>query len=332
MKHRQHLALLVALLCAVCVLPFGCKKKDAENGVIRVSEVAHSVFYAPFYIAVNKGFFTEEGITVELENANGSDKVMTALTSKSADIGLIGPEALVYVSRAGIKDAPVMFAQLTQRDGSFLVGRNPEPDFRWENLAGKRVLAGRKGGVPAMTLQYVANNHGLFDGQNINLDTSVAFADMGPVFAADNSVDYTTLFEPAASELVAAGKGHIVASVGAESGEVPYTGFAAKVSFLEANSALVNAFLRALLKGYGFMTTADGTSVAEALAPSFNGSPVSSLKAALDAYLAVDAWTHTPVMKESAFDRLQDIMVNAGELAGKVPFADITTNVYAQRV
>ncbi|MDR3318881.1 MAG: ABC transporter substrate-binding protein [Clostridiales bacterium] len=329
---RKILFIAVAALMALCV-PVGCGETDGGLKKVRISEVAHTFFYAPMYIADKKGFFEEEGLKVTIENANGADKVMTALTSKSAEIGLMGPEAAIYVNRAGIKDAPVIFAQLTQRDGSFLVGRTAQPDFKWSDLTDKHVLAGRPGGVPAMTLQYICNvSYNLFHNENINLDTSVPFANMGPVFAADASIDYTTLFEPAASQLVAEGKGFIVASVGAESGEVPYTAFSANRSYVNANPDTIGAFIRAIVKGYNYMNEAPRREVAEVLERSFAGTPLSLIEAGLDSYLAIDAWTNSPIMKRAAFDRLQDIMINAGELEQKVDFDEIVDNSYAQSV
>ena len=201
------------MLAVMAILPtsmVGCKKGD--DSTIRLSEVTHSIFYAPLYVAINEGFFEEKGLKIKLSNAGGADKVMTAITSKSADIGLMGPEATVYCHVNGQKDYPIIFGQLTQRDGSFLVSKTAEPDFDWNNLKGKRLLAGRAGGVPAMTLQYVVESKGI-NLSELNFDTTVAFDLMASVFESDSSVSYTTLFEPTASQFVLEGKGHIVASV-----------------------------------------------------------------------------------------------------------------------
>lgn len=229
----------------------------------------------------------------------------------------------------GQKNYPVIFGQLTKRDGSFLVGRTAQPEFKWSDLENKHVLAGRAGGVPAMTLQYVCNNAGLFHDQNINLDTSVAFDLMVGAFEGDTKYDYCTMFEPTASEYVAAGKGYIVASVGEASGEVPYTAFSASKSYLEKNKDVATNFLKAVVKGYKFMCDNTPEKIAECLSPSFEGTPVSSIAAAVKSYLAIDAWCSTPVMKEADFNRLMDIMENAGTLTERADFNKAVDNSIA---
>lgn len=303
----------------------GCKKDD---NVIRLSEVTHSTFYAPLYVAINNGYFTEEGLKIELTSGEGADKVMAGITSKSVDIGLCGPEAVIYCNINGQKDYPIVFGQLTKRDGSFLVSKTNDVNFSWDMLKGKRLLAGRKGGVPAMTLQYVLNQNGVEINQ-LNFDTSVSFANMAGVFQSDATVDYTTLFEPTASEVVAQGKGYIVASIGTDSGEVPYTAFATSKSFLTQKSDKVKKFLRAVIKGYKYIAQNNSELVATALAPSFPGISIQSLKITIESYLNIDAWCSTPVMKESAFEKLQDIMENAGELSARADFSKIVDNTIA---
>lgn len=331
MKRFLTLLLCVALIAILPIsLAFaGCKDKPKK---IKLAEVTHSIFYAPLYVAINNGYFEEEGITIELTNSGGADKVMVALTAGSADIGLMGPEATIYVNREGMKDHPVVFGQLTKRDGSFLVGKVDEPNFQWTNLANKRVLIGRRDGMPAMTFQYIANKYNLFHDQNINLDTTVAFNMQGPVFEADATVDYTTLFEPLASEMQAAGKGYIVASVGQESGEVPYTAFSAKKSYIEKNKEMLKGFLRALMKGYEFIKTSSLDDIANSLEKSFPSTPKITIKFAMKNYIDNDTWCETPVMKEAAFERLQDIMMNAGALTEKVQFSEIVDNSLANEV
>ncbi|HEY8423426.1 MAG TPA: ABC transporter substrate-binding protein [Clostridia bacterium] len=326
--------LFTFFVCALLalVLPFSFAACKEKGKVIRLAEVTHSIFYAPMYAAINLGYLKEEGLEVELINSGGADKVMVALTSNSADIGLMGPEATIYVHIQGTSDYPVIIGQLTKRDGSFLVGREPDPDFTWSKLEGKRVLAGRAGGVPAMTLEYVCNKHGLYNGVNINLDTSVAFDMMRPVFEADKTVDYTTLFEPLASEIQAQGKGYIVASVGMESGEVPYTAFSVKRSYLEKNRDTVKKFLRAIKRGYDFIKTASLDEAAKALEPSFTSISFETLKSVIQNYRDIDAWADSLVMSESAFNRLQEIMENAKSLQKRVNFADIVDNTLAQEV
>ena len=327
---KKIAAALLAATLAVAALAVGLTG-CSDMTRVDLCEVTHSVFYAPLYIALNNGYFEEAGLDVRLTNAGGTDKVTAALVSGSADIGLMGPEGVIYASE--MNDAPVVFGQLTKRDGSFLVSKKDEADtFEWSDLQGKHVLAGRVGGVPAMTMQYIMNGYGLYDGVNCTINTEVAFNMMGSVFEADDSVDYTTLFEPTASEFEATGRGYIVASVGEESGEVPYTAFAALDSYLEKERETAKAFLGAVRRGYEFMCESTPAEVAKSLAPSFDGTSEESLAIAVESYLAIDAWCSTPVMTEESLVRLQEIMENAGELEERVNFDDIVDNSIAEEI
>lgn len=322
-------ALTLALAMLLC--PIGLVAcSNGGKTTVRLSEVTHSIFYAPLYIAINNGYFDDENIDLKLSNGGGADKVMTSVISGSAEIGLMGPEATIYCHVEGQKDYPVIFGQLTKRDGSFLVGRNPEPDFDWSSLSGKHILAGRAGGVPAMTLQYVLNQNGVSTDDGSLFDTSVAFDAMVGTFESDPSIDYTTMFEPTASEYVALGKGYIVASVGEASGEVPYTAFSAQKSWLSKHDDTAKAFLRAVLRGYKYMKDNTPEVVATALAPSFVGTDESSIAAAVKSYLSIDAWASTPVMSKDAFERLQDIMENAGTLPTRADYNAAVDNTLAE--
>ncbi len=325
--------LISALMAAVfMLLPISaCKKNDGGLTKVRLNEVTHSIFYAPLYVAIENGFFENEGLQIELTNGGGADKTMTALLSKSADIGLMGVEATMYVYLEGKKDCPKIIGQLTKRDGSFLISRIDEPDFKWENLKGKEVLAGRTGGVPAMTLEYVVNKHGLFDGQNVNLNHDVAFNLMGPAFEGGTG-DYTTLFEPTASEYQRAGKGYIVASVGEESGEIPYTAFTALNSYINKNKETVKKFIRAIYKAMEYMQITDEDTLAESILEQFPGTTKQSVADSIRSYKRIDAWTTRLAMDENAFDNLQNVMENANELKNRVDYDAITENVYANGV
>ncbi|MBR1868138.1 MAG: ABC transporter substrate-binding protein [Clostridia bacterium] len=314
-------AILISTVC--CATP----KKDTTT-TIRLNEVTHSVFYAPLYLAIEKGFFKDEGVEIELTNGGGADKVMTALLSNGADIGLMGVEATIYVVNEGKKDSPKVFAQLTKRDGSFLISRKEEPDFKWEDLEGKTIIAGRTGGVPAMTFEYVVNKHGLFNGTNVTLNNEIAFNMMGPSFESGVG-DYTTLFEPTASEYQNAGKGFIVASVGKESGEIPYTAFTALDSYLQNNKDTVKKFVRAMYKAIKHLAETDEKTVAESIVGQFPSTPVSSIENALKSYKKIDAWMTDMQMTESALDNLQTVMQNAGELKEKVSLDKIADNQFA---
>ena len=326
---RLFCAALAAMMLMAPLAMTGCGDDSVR---IDLCEVTHSVFYAPLYVAMNNGYFEERGLTVTLENAGGTDKVTAALVSGSSDIGLMGPEGVLYAE--GMQDGIRVFGQLTKRDGSFLVSKKDEADtFEWSDLEGKRVLVGRVGGVPAMTMQYIMNGYGLYDGVNGTvIDTSVAFNMMGSVFDSDDTVDYTTLFEPTATEYERAGRGYVVASVGAESGEVPYTAFVAKQSYLTEERDTAKLFLEAVRQGYEFIKDNDSLTVGEALEPSFDGMTAESLAIAVESYLAIDAWCSTPVMTEESLERLKEIMRNAGELDGDPPFENVVDNSLAEEI
>ena len=328
----KKFAIFLALIIGMVSITFaGC----GGNNKLRVNEVTHSIFYAPFYAAINLGYFEEEGIEIDLVNGGGSDQSMTALISNSADVALLGPETAVYVVSEGASNTPVIFGQLTKRDGSLLVGRNPEPNFEWSNLIGKEIIGGRRGGSPAMALQYAierVNNLPVGTGPNeVNINLDVAFNLVVGAFEAGTG-DYCTMFEPTASEYVAAGKGYIVASVGEECGEVPFTCFMAMQSYIDKNEGQIEGFLRAVMKGYNYLMTATDDQIYEALAPSFSTSTRSSIVSSVKTYIAIDAWMSTPVMEESAYNRLLAIMTNAGELDEPVAFGDVVDNSYAQKV
>lgn len=326
---RLFCAALAAMMLMAPLAITGCGDDSVR---IDLCEVTHSVFYAPLYVAMNNGYFEERGLTVTLENAGGTDKVTAALVSGSSDIGLMGPEGVLYAE--GMQDGIRVFGQLTKRDGSFLVSKKDEADtFEWSDLEGKRVLVGRVGGVPAMTMQYIMNGYGLYDGVNGTvIDTSVAFNMMGSVFDSDDTVDYTTLFEPTATEYERAGRGYVVASVGAESGEVPYTAFVAKQSYLTEERGTAKLFLEAVRQGYEFIKDNDSLTVGEALEPSFDGMTAESLAIAVESYLAIDAWCSTPVMTEESLERLKEIMRNAGELDGDPSFENVVDNSLAEEI
>lgn len=326
-KFAIFLALIVG---SISVLFAGC----GGSNVIRVNEVTHSIFYAPFYAAINLGYMEEEGIEIDLTNGGGSDQSMTALLSGSADMALLGPETAVYVVGEGAKNAPVIVGQLTKRDGSLLVGRTNETNFDWSNLAGKEIIGGRRGGSPAMSLQYAVEKAGNTVGTapeqcNINLD--VAFNLVVGAFEAGQG-DYCTMFEPTASEYVAAGKGYIVAAVGQASGEVPFTCFMAMQSYLNKNQSKVEGFLRAVSRAYNYLISATDQEIIDALKPSFSTTTDEIIVSAVRNYIDFDMWKSTPVMNKADFERLQDVMQNAGELQKRINFEDVVNNTYAEKV
>lgn len=322
-------ALLIAVLAIFALAAFaGCKK---EENTIKLTEVTHSLFYTPQYLALALGYFEEEGLTVEITNGSGADNVMTALLTGEADIGLMGCEANMYVYLQGKKDYPKVIGQLTKRDGSFLVARTEIPDFDYSNIENQTVLMGRKGGMPAMILQYVLNNKGYTNGTNITMDYSIQFGALAPAFTGGTG-DLVPLFEPAASQLVKEGKGYIVSAIGMDSGEIPYTCYTATSEFLKKHGDKAEKFLRAVWRGTAYALTHTPQEIATLVAPYFEGTAMDLLVSAVENYQKADVWTTTPVTDKKAFERIQDIMQNAGELSQRVSYDVIVDNTYASRI
>jgi len=320
--------ILVAILMLTSLILCSCGKDTKEK--ITLNEVTRSVFYAPQYVAINQGFFEEEGIKLEVTTGQGADKVMTAVISGQADIGFSGPEACIYVYNEGKEDYAVVFAQLTKRDGSFLVGRQPEPDFKWENLKGKYIIGGRKGGVPEMTLEYVLRKHNLEPNVDLTVDTSVQFAVMAGAFTGGTG-DYVALFEPTATMLEKEGKGYVLASIGQESGEIPYTAYYAKKSFIEKNGDLIQRFTNAIYKGQKWVDSHSPREIAEALKDFFPDTDIDTLENVAKRYKDIDAWNKDPVMKESSLELLQVVMEEAKVLDKRAPYDKIVTTEFAER-
>ncbi|MBR7092859.1 MAG: ABC transporter substrate-binding protein [Clostridia bacterium] len=327
MIKRIAAVVIAALLSAACLTGCGTGKQPAAEK-LRVCEVTHSVFYAPQYVAMALGFFEQQGLEIELTCGEGADKVMAAVLSGGADIGFAGPEAAVYVYRQGKQDYAQVFAQVTKRDGSFLIARQPAEDFSWQQLRGQTVLPGRKGGVPYMTLEYVLRQNGLDPAQDVVLDNSIQFSLMTAAFVNGTGA-YVTAFEPTASTLVRNGQGYIVASVGAAAGEIPYTAYFAPKSFLEQHADAVLRFTKAIRQGEQWVQQHSAAEIAQAIAPSFADTDLSLLTAALQSYKDIDAWCSEPVMQQQAFDRLQTVMQQAGELEQPVPFDQVVNNTFA---
>ncbi len=314
----------------------GCGSKNDNK--IRISEVTHSLFYAPLYVAMNLGYFEDEGLEIELTNAGGSDTVMSSLISNSADVGLMGPESCVYVRNNGMKNAPVIFAQLTACDGSFLVGRNDEAStFEWTDLKGKHIIAGRKGGMPAMTLQYILEKHGLKPGAEIGencdtvLDTTIAFNLTTSSFVAGTG-DYCTMFDPTASQCELDNTGHIVAALGDEESDIPYTCFVATNSYLKNNGEKLDKFMIALKKGYDYLMTANDDQIINSLKPSFSTTSDELILASVKNYIRIGAYASSFVLKESSWNKMLDIIDNAGELTSRVAWNDAVNNSFATKV
>ncbi|NLZ93741.1 MAG: ABC transporter substrate-binding protein [Firmicutes bacterium] len=307
----------------------GCGK---EEGLIKVrlSEVTRSVFYSPLYVAISLGYFEEEGLELEITTGQGADKVMTALLSGEADVGFMGPEASVYVYNQGQDNYAVNFAQLTTRDGSFLVAREPNPNFTWEDVRGKSIIGGRKGGMPLMTLEYVLKKNGLIPGEDVEVLTHIQFALMGGAFTGGEG-DYVTLFEPVATALELEGAGYVVASVGEDSGEIPYTVFCARKSFMEENKEIIQKFTNAIYRGQLWVQQSTPEEIAEVIASSFPDADLEVLTKVAKRYKEINAWATTPVFTEESFNRLQEVMETAGELDKRAPYAELVTNEFAEK-
>lgn len=323
--------LIIAIAFGIYYYVTNQKENTSEMKTIQLNEVTRSVFYAPQYAAIAKGFFEEEGLKLEITTGQGADKVMTSILAGQSDIGLCGPEASIYVYNEGKEDYVEVFAQLTKRDGSFLVSKNKTDNFSWQDLKGKTVIPGRKGGVPYMTLEYVLKQNGLNPKNDLTLDDSIQFDLMAGAFAGGNA-EYVTLFEPTASMTESEGKGYVVASVGEAAGEVPYTAYCAKKSNIEKNEKTIEGFTRAVYKGQKWVKEHSAKEVAEAIQSFFPSTSVESLEKSVQSYKNIDAWNETPVLSEKAFDKLQLIMTEAGELKTKAPYNKIVNNKYAEKV
>ena len=296
---------------------------------LKVSEVTRSVFYAPQYVASSKGFFEKYGITINLTTGQGADAVMTSVLSNQCDIGFAGPEASIYVYNEGKEDYTEVFAQLTKRDGSFLISREQTNNFSWQDLKGKLVIPGRKGGVPYMTLEYVLKKNGINPETDLTLDDSIKFDLMAGAFSAGNA-DYVTLFEPTASNTQLQGKGYIVASVGEAAGEIPFTAYFAKKSYIKENEKTIQDFTNAIYEGQVWVKEHSAKEIAESIQSFFPDTDLQMLEAAVQSYKDIDAWSSTPILKEEAFNRLQEVMTLAGELEKEAPYDKIVNNKYAK--
>ena len=323
------IAVVIILGIGIGFLMSGGNVQKGEMKNLKVSEVTRSVFYAPQYVAISKGFFEKYGIAIDLTTGQGADAVMTSVLSNQCDIGFAGPEASIYVYNEGKEDYTQVFAQLTQRDGSFLISREKTDNFSWQDLKGKTVIPGRKGGVPYMTLEYVLRKNGINPETDLILDDSIKFDLMAGAFSAGNA-DYVTLFEPTASNTELQGKGYIVASVGEAAGEIPFTAYFAKKSYIENNEQTIQDFTNAVYEGQVWVKEHSAKEIAESIQDFFPDTDLEMLEAAVQSYKDIDAWSDTPILKEEAFDRLQEVMTLAGELEKEAPYDKVVNNKYAE--
>lgn len=332
MKKKRILFAVFLMLCAL--FASGCKEKDsaAEDKLdpVTLNEVAHSVFYAPQYAAIENGYFEEEGIDLTLITGFGADKTMTAVLSGEADIGFMGAESSVYAFQEGASDPVINFAQLTQRAGNFIVARNADDNFEWEDLKGKYVLGGRKGGMPEMVFEYILKQKGIDPEKDLTIDQSIDFGSTAAAFSGGQG-DYTVEFEPSATALEEEGSGFVVASCGVESGYVPYTSYSAKSSFLEENPDLIQRFTNALQKGMDYVNSHTPEEIAETIAPQFTDSSVETITTIVRRYQEQDTWKDNLIFEESSFTLLQDILETAGELNSRLDYKDLVVTTFAEK-
>lgn len=332
MRKKIITYITVLSLLLSCIAFTGCNNNiDDGTTVIRLNEVTHSIFYAPQYAAIQLGYFQEAGIEIELYNGGGADKSMTAILSGQADIGLMGSEAAIYVYNEGKEDYPKIIGQLTQRDGSFLVGRNPDSNFQWESLRGKTIIGGRSGGMPLMIFEYILRKNGITPNVDAEVLTNVQFDVMAGAFEG-GTADYVNLFEPTASAAQEAGVGYVLASLGEASGYIPYTVYMVSQTYAKENPEVVERFLAVIYKAQQWVNTHSAQEIADVISPSFGGTSAETIVSALQRYKDIDAWKTTPHLEEGSFDAFQEIMTDAGELEAKVPFHQIVDNSYADKV
>src|SRR5699024_1054062 len=304
--------------------------QQKELTKVTLNEVAHSIFYAPMYVAIEEGYFEEEGIELDLVCGFGADKTMTAVISGEADIGFMGSEASIYTYNEGATDYVVNFAQLTQRAGNFLVAREEMPDFRWEDLKGSVVLGGRKGGMPEMVFEYILKQNGIDPETDLEINQNIDFGSTAAAFA-EGQGEFTVEFEPGATTLESEGKGYVVASLGEDSGYVPYTAFSAKKSFIDENPEIIQGFTNALQKGMDYVQTHSPEEIAEVIEPQFPETDLETITTIVTRYYDQDTWKSNLIFEESSFDLLQDILESAGELAMRAPYEDLVTTEFAAR-
>ncbi len=325
------MAVAGAAVLTVCAALSGCKAGNVstENGMTRVvlNEVAHSVFYAPMYVAIEEGYFKEEKIALELVTGFGADKTMTAVLTGEADIGFMGSESTVYTYAGGTSDYVVSFAQLTQRAGNFLVAREPVENFSWKLLKGKSVLGGRAGGMPEMVFEYILDKNGI-DRTELAIDQSIDFGSTAAAFSGGQG-DFTVEFEPHATALEQKGEGYVVASLGEDSGYVPYTAFAAKRSYLEKNADTVQSFTNALQKGMDYVQEHTPEEIARVIAPQFAETDLETLTTIVERYHGQDTWKENLIFEQEAFELLQNILEDAGVLKERVPYEELVNTEFA---
>ena len=336
MKKKAALVLGVVLLC--CFGLVACKDREEGNKKeekeeltkITLNEVAHSIFYAPQYVAIEKGYFKEEGIDLNLVTGFGADKVMAAVLSGDAEIGFMGSESSIYAYQQGANDKVVNFAQLTQRAGNFLVSREKMPEFQWEDLKGKESLGGRKGGMPEMVFEYILKEKGMDPDKDMSIDRSIDFGSTAAAFSGGQG-DFSVEFEPSATALEKEGAGYVVASCGVESGYVPYTAYSAKESYMKENPEVIQGFTNALQKGMDYVNAHTPEEIAGVIQPQFKESDLETITTIVKRYQEQDTWKGNLIFEKESFELLEDILDSAGELKERVPYQELVNTDFAEK-
>ena len=328
MKKKISLLLILSMLFSILIT--GCGKEESDLTKVTLNEVAHSIFYAPMYVAIEEGYFADEGIDLELVTGFGADKTMTAVLSGEADIGFMGSEATIYTYLGNTDDYVVNFAQLTQRAGNFLVAREPMDNFKWEDLKGKNVLGGRQGGMPEMVFEYILKMNNIDPKTDLTIDQSIDFGSTAAAFSGGQG-DFSVEFEPFATSLEEKGDGYIVASLGVDSGYVPYTAFSAKSSYMNKNPKIIQGFTNALQKGMDFVNSHSSEEIAKVIAPQFEETQISTITSIVERYKSQKTWKENLIFEEDSFILLQDILMDAKELDQPVPYEDLVTTEYAKK-
>lgn len=334
MKKRSKILLSIFTVCIMVFTMIGCYGSKSTEGKtkVRLNEVTRSVFYAPMYIAIQNGYFEENNIVIDLQTGQGADKVMQAVLSNSADIGFCGPEQTIYINNQGREDYPVLFAQLTQKDGSFLVGREKNNNFKWDDIKGKDVIGGRPGGVPAMALEYAMKKNNISSKTDVNMVTNIDFAATAGAFKGGTG-DYVALFEPTASAIEKEGSGNILASIGEETGLIPYTCYFSTKSYMDKNPQIVEGFTKAIYKGQMWFFSHSTDEIAECILPFFPGTDIDTIKTVVDNYKKIDALAHDPEIKEENLNRLMNIIedYDSSLMPARPSFNKMVDNSYAQK-
>lgn len=333
-KGRKGVSLLLTAMM-VAGLFAGCGNTGTETGgdgkttSVTLNEVAHSVFYAPMYVAIEEGYFKEEGLDVTLVTGFGADKTMTAVLTGEADIGFMGSESTIYTYAGGTDDYVVNFAQLTQRAGNFLVSREPIDEFSWDMLKGQDVLGGRAGGMPQMVFEYILRKNNIDPAADLRIDQSIDFGSTAAAFSGGDA-DFTVEFEPHATLLEQKGDGYVVASLGEDSGYVPYTAFSAKKSYIEKNGNVIQAFTNALQKGMDYVQSHSPEEIADVIAPQFAETDKQALVTIVARYYDQDTWKDNLIFEKESFDLLQNILEDSKVLSERVPYENLVNTSFAE--